>query len=59
MLFTQNSENNAFLGLQRMILDSVSASDIDIRKDLLMNIIISGGTSLLNGFIDRLQKMLN
>jgi len=42
-----------------MILDSVSASDIDIRKDLLMNIIISGGTSLLNGFIERLQKMLN
>jgi len=42
-----------------MILDSVSNSDADIRKDLMMNIVVSGGSTLLNGFMDRLQKAMN
>lgn len=32
-----------------MVFDAISASDIDIRKDLYNNIILMGGNSLLPG----------
>jgi actin beta/gamma 1 len=33
-------------------------SDIGIRKDLYLNVVMSGGTSLFQGFAERLNKEL-
>jgi len=41
-----------------MVVEAISKSDIDIRRDLFTNIITSGGNSMLNGFQDRLIKQL-
>jgi len=41
-----------------MIVESISKSDIDIRRDLFQNIILSGGTTNMKGFAERVQKQL-
>ena len=41
-----------------MILESISKSDIDIRRELFLNIILSGGTAMLKGFQERTSKVL-
>ena len=41
-----------------MIMESVNKCDIDLRKELLSNIIVTGGNSLIPGFVDVLQKKL-
>ena len=38
--------------------DSIMRCDVDIRKDLFANIVLSGGSSMFPGFADRLQKEL-
>jgi actin-like protein 6A len=45
-------------GVHQMVFDAISASDADIRKDLFSNIILTGGNSLLPGFVDRLHREL-
>jgi len=37
---------------------SVTKSDIDIRKDLYKNLILSGGTTMYQGIADRLKSEL-
>lgn len=41
-----------------MTLDSINKTDIDLRENLLSNILITGGNSLLPGFIERYEKCL-
>ena len=41
-----------------MIVESISKSDIDIRRDLFQNVILSGGNTMLKGFQERVQKQL-
>ena len=41
-----------------MIVESISKSDIDIRRDLFQNIILAGGTTMMKGFQDRVQNSL-
>lgn len=41
-----------------MIVDSITKADLDIRKDLYANIIVAGGTSLIPGYVERLQRQL-
>ena len=48
-----------FNGVHQMITDSVTKVDLDIRKELYNNIIVTGGNSLLSGFAERLQNKLN
>ena len=31
-------------------------ADVDVRKDLYANIVLSGGTTMYNGIAERLQK---
>jgi actin, other eukaryote len=38
--------------------DSILKCDIDIRKDLYGNVVLSGGTTMLPGIAERLQKEL-
>lgn len=46
-------------GIQNLIFDTVMKSDIDLRKDLLNNIVLSGGTTMFPGINERLTKELN
>ncbi|KAJ3379383.1 Actin-2 [Entophlyctis sp. JEL0112] len=38
----------------KIVVDSINKADMDIRKTLFTNIVLSGGTTLLKGFPDRL-----
>ena len=41
-----------------MIADAITKSDTDIRKELFANIVVSGGNTLCNGLVERLQRQL-
>jgi hypothetical protein len=43
-----------FRGMHHMILESINSCDIDIKRQLFNNIILTGGNSLLSGFSSRL-----
>jgi len=38
-----------------MAIDSINQCDIDIKRELFSNIILTGGNSLLNGFSSKLS----
>lgn len=42
-----------------MIIDSINQCEVDIKKDLFTNIVLTGGNSLLTGFTSRLTYKLN
>ena len=44
------------LGIHEMVYSAIMKCDVDIRKDLLGNIIVGGASTLFPGFADRLQK---
>ena len=44
------------IGFDQACYDSIQRCDIDIRKDLYNCIVLSGGTSMFNGFPERLTK---
>lgn len=46
-------------GLHQMIADSIKSSDIDVRKELYQNIILTGGTTMFRGLQERLDKELD
>lgn len=46
------------VSVQRMALESINKTDIDLRDTLLSNIWVAGGNSLLGGFIERFEKSL-
>merc|ERR1712198_354929 len=43
-------------GVQETVFNSVMRCDIDIRKDLFANVVMSGGTTMYAGVADRMQK---
>ncbi|KNA07327.1 hypothetical protein SOVF_172990, partial [Spinacia oleracea] len=43
-------------GIHETTYNSVTKCDIDIRKDLHGNIVLSGGTTMLPGIADRMSK---
>lgn len=55
---TGATSNSDSVDLTSYIFESISLCDDSVRKELAQNIILSGGTSLLPGFGDRLQKEL-
>ena len=42
-----------------MIIDAITKSDLDIRKDLFSNVFLTGGNTLFAGFSDKVQKQLS
>ncbi|RKP39698.1 actin family [Dimargaris cristalligena] len=46
------------LGIPRMIYDCISACDTDVRPHLFSNIILTGGSTLFPGFVDRVNYEL-
>ena len=46
-------------GIHELIHNSIMMSDMDIRRDLYSNVVISGGTTMFPGIADRLKKELD
>ena len=42
-----------FSGAPHMIVESIQKSDVDIRRELFSNIILTGGTTMMKGFTER------
>lgn len=42
-------------GIQQLTFDAISKCDIDLRRDLYQNIVLSGGTTMLPGLKERLE----
>eukprot|EP00041_Stephanoeca_diplocostata_P021767 m.513680 g.513680 ORF g.513680 m.513680 type:complete len:485 (+) comp21906_c1_seq14:131-1585(+) len=47
------------LGVHELVRKSIHSCDIDIHASLLGQIIVAGGTTLINGFTERLESELN
>jgi len=45
-------------GIHKLTFDSIQKCDIDIRKDLYQNVVLSGGTTMFTGIDQRLNKEL-
>jgi len=43
-------------GIHKLTFSSIMKCDVDIRKDLYNNIVMSGGTTMFNGIAERVQK---
>jgi actin-related protein 2 len=58
-LFKPDLCNSESPGLSNMIFKMIKEADIDCRADLYRNVILSGGTSVLPGIQNRLERDLN
>jgi len=47
------------MSLQEMILDSLNKCDQDLKAELYGNIVLSGGTTLMKGFANRVKAEIN
>jgi actin-related protein len=56
VLFKPSIIGKEILGLHDQVYSSIMKSDLDIRKDLYSNIILSGGTTMFSGLPERLTK---
>merc|ERR1712187_466702 len=45
-------------GIHRAIYDSIKKCDVDVRKDLYSNVVLSGGTTMFEGIAERIVKEL-
>jgi len=43
-------------GIHKLTFSSIMKCDVDIRKDLYNNVVMSGGTTMFNGIPERMQK---
>ena len=55
LLFKPELNGKSCKSLHALTAASIQASDIDVRKDLCKNIIMSGGTTMYEGIADRLK----
>ncbi|XP_052274028.1 actin, cytoplasmic-like [Dreissena polymorpha] len=46
-------------GIHEITYNSIMKCDVDIHKDLLANTVLSGGSTMFPGMIDRMQKEIN
>ena len=56
MLFKPYFDGMEYDGIDKCLFDSIMKCDIDVRKDLYANIVLSGGTTMYEGLADRLNK---
>jgi actin-related protein len=56
VLFQPNMIGKEENGIHRLTFDSIMKCDVDIRKDLYANTVMSGGTTMFQGIADRLNK---
>merc|ERR1712060_969440 len=55
LLFKPSLNGFSCKSIHELTWQSINASDIDIRKDLCKNLILSGGTTMYEGLPDRLK----
>jgi actin beta/gamma 1 len=55
-LFQPNLLGQEQVGIHETTYNSIMKCDLDIRKDLYGNIVMSGGTTMYSGISDRMQK---
>jgi actin-related protein len=55
-LFQPSLNGKEFPGVHRLTFNSIMNCDLDVRKDLYSNIILSGGTTMFPGFGERLYS---
>jgi actin-related protein len=46
-------------GIHQQIFDTITSCDIDLRKDLYNNIVLSGGTTMFPGIAERISKEID
>jgi len=56
VLFQPNVIGMESAGIHRLTFDSIMKCDVDIRRDLYKNIVMSGGTTMFTGIPERLEK---
>jgi actin-related protein len=56
VLFQPNLIGKEAEGIHKLTFDSIEKCDIDIRKDLYTNVVLSGGTTMFQGISERLNK---
>jgi actin-related protein len=56
LLFKPHLNGKSCASIHQLAWNSVSASDVDVRKELCKNIILSGGTTMYEGIVDRLKN---
>jgi hypothetical protein len=54
ILFNPEQVGLEYAGVHQVIVDSINRVDLDLRKNLFSNIVLSGGSTLCTGFGDRL-----
>merc|ERR1711907_549765 len=55
LLFNPSKWGNSEKSMPALAWASVTASDVDVRKDLCKNVIMSGGSTMYEGIPDRLK----
>jgi len=58
-LFQPNLGGKEFDGVHKVTFDSIMKCDVDVRKDLYSNIILSGGTTMFEGMGERMYKEIH
>eukprot|EP00812_Abedinium_dasypus_P010406 NODE_4026_length_717_cov_252.048338.p2 GENE.NODE_4026_length_717_cov_252.048338~~NODE_4026_length_717_cov_252.048338.p2 ORF type:complete len:152 (-),score=33.45 NODE_4026_length_717_cov_252.048338:100-555(-) len=58
VLFQPSMVGMDFGGIHEMTFQSLMKCDVDIRKDLCANVVLSGGTTMLRGIGERMTKEL-
>jgi actin len=58
-LFDPSLIGSELKGIHQTVTETIQKSDIDIRKDMYSNIVLSGGTTITKGLKERLDKELN
>ncbi|ORZ41352.1 putative centractin [Catenaria anguillulae PL171] len=56
VLFKPDLIGLEYPGLHQVVVDCISKTDLDLRKNLYSNLILSGGSTLFRGFGERLLK---
>merc|ERR1712216_193609 len=56
VLFKPNLIGKEAEGIHKTTYNSIMKCDVDIRKDLYGNIVLSGGTTMFDGIADRMEK---
>ena len=56
ILFKPSLIGREFGGIHEQVYQAITKSDVDVRKDLYQNIVLSGGTTLFAGLPERLTK---
>lgn len=56
VLFQPKHNGHEFVGIHEFTNNSIQKADVDIRKDLYSNIVLSGGTTMYAGLAERLLK---